>query len=255
MLPHSPLAPPSQDDSPPAAGADDGASPSRPSPDRTASSDDDAFSYAAELKRKALHILALVVPLGMGWLGTNGALVLLAPATLLAVGADVLRAHSAPFARFIRSVFGPLMRREEMPPPGSGVVVNGATSVLLGATVLTLFFPIAVAASVFAMTMIADAAAALVGRRVGQHRWPGSTHTVEGSLAFVGAGMLVVAAAPALSLPVGALGVFIAAVVEAAPLPVNDNIRVPLAAALAVTLVQVGILGEAVQWGWVGSLW
>jgi dolichol kinase len=67
--------------------------------------------------------------------------------------------------------------------------------------------------------------------------------------------MLVVAAAPALSLPVGALGVFIAAVVEAAPLPVNDNIRVPLAAALAVTLVQVGILGEAVQWGWVGSLW
>jgi dolichol kinase len=212
----------------------------------------DPFSYRAELGRKALHLFALVVPLGMAGLGTTTALLLLAPATALAVGADVLRAYSERFARGIRAVFGPLMRREELPPVGSGVVINGATSVLIGATLLTLFFPIDVAAGVFAMTMIADAAAALVGRRFGRHRWPGSSHTLEGSLAFVVAGGLVVGALPSLPVSVGLPGVIAAAAVEAAPLPLNDNIRVPLIGALVVTAGQLWFLGEIVQWGWIG---
>jgi dolichol kinase len=144
------------------------------------------------------------------------------------------------------------MRREELPPVGSGVVINGATSVLIGATLLTLFFPIDVAAGVFAMTMIADAAAALVGRRFGRHPWPGSSHTLEGSLAFVVAGGLVVGALPSLPVSVGLPAVVAAAAVEAAPLPLNDNIRVPLVGALVVTAGQMWFLGEIVQWGWIG---
>jgi dolichol kinase len=107
--------------------------------------------------------------------------------------------------------------------------------------------------------MIADAAAALVGRRFGRHRWPGSTHTVEGSLAFTATGLAVVATVPSLafSLPafgVAALGVVVAAAAEAAPLPLNDNIRVPLTAALVVTTAQVVLLGHAVSWGIFGTL-
>ncbi len=194
------------------------------------------FPYSAELKRKALHLVALIVPLGMHVLGRTGALWILVPSSVLAVGADVLRAHSAAFNAHIRRIFGPLMRTEELPAPGEGVVINGATSVLVGATLLTLLFPLPVAVAVFAMTMTADAAAALIGRAIGRHRWPGRPHTMEGTAAFVVVGLLVM-------MPFGlgwagtAAGVLTAAIAEASPLPVNDNIAVPLLAATMVTLV------------------
>lgn len=198
----------------------------------------EAFSYRSEIKRKALHLLALVVPLGMGWLGYPDALYVLVPVTTLAVGADVLRAYSDAFNRFIRSIFGPLMRADELPAVGTGVVVNGASCVLVGATVLAALFPMDVAVPVFVMTMIADAAAALVGRALGRHPWPGTSHTVEGSAAFVGTGLAVLALFPSISVPAAVAGVVAGAVVEAAPLPVNDNIRVPVVSALVIVLLQ-----------------
>jgi dolichol kinase len=188
------------------------------------------------MKRKALHIVALVVPLGMHLLGRTDALWILVPLSVLAVSADVLRAYSTAFNEYIRRVFGPLMRTEELPAAGDGIVINGATSVLVGATLLTLLFPLPIAVAVFVMTMTADAAAALVGRAVGQHPWPGRSHTMEGTAAFVVVGLLVM-------MPFGlggvgtAAGVLTAAVAEASPLPVNDNIAVPLLAATMVTLV------------------
>lgn len=193
--------------------------------------DEQAFSYRAELQRKALHFLALLVPLGMHALGRETALTLLLPLTCAAVAADILRARSASFNQHIRRVFGPLMRAKELPPVGSRIVINGATSVLVAATLLTLFVPLEIGAPILAMTMIADAAAALVGRAIGRHRWPGRRHTVEGSVAFLVTGGAVVFS---LGLPWigGAAAVVSAAVVEAAPMPVNDNIAVPLVAAL-----------------------
>ena len=125
------------------------------------------------------------------------------------------------------------MRTEELPDVGAGVVINGATSVLIGGTLLTLFVPLQIAVPVFVMTMIADAAAALVGRAIGQHRWPGRSHTVEGSLAFIAAGLLVLAFFP-LSWTARLTATLSAAVAEAAPLAVNDNIAVPLIAAAVV---------------------
>lgn len=206
------------------------ASPSSPP---TTDPADRSFGYAAEVKRKALHLSALIVPFGMEWLGREAALWILVPLTLSAVGADVLRAYWPPFHRFIRHVFGPLMRTEELPSVGEGVVINGATSVLVGGTLLTLLVPLSIAVPVFVMTMIADAAAALVGRAVGRLRWPGRPHTVEGTAAFVVTGLVILAFFP-LPWPLRLAAVTIAAAAEATPLPVNDNIAVPLIAALVV---------------------
>lgn len=184
--------------------------------------------------RKALHLIALIIPLGMWWLGTPLALYVLGTMAVLALSADVVRAYSPPFNRFIRWIFGPLMRAEELPDVGSRVTFNGATCVLVGAALLTLIFPLRVAVPVLTMTMLADAAAALVGRRIGRHSWGSLSATVEGSTAFVVTGLAVMAAFPMLAFGPAAAGVLIAAAVEAIPLPVNDNIRVPLVAALVV---------------------
>ncbi len=203
------------------------------------------FSYAAEIGRKSLHLLALVIPLGMWILGLPLALYLLAPITLTAVGADVLRAYSPTFNAWIRWIFGGLMRADELPAVGTRITFNGATCVLVGATLLAGLFPLRVAVPVLTMTMLADAAAALVGRRFGRHPWGSLSATVEGSTAFVGTGLAVMAAFPSLPLLPAILSVLVAALVEALPLPVNDNIRVPLAAAVMVGLGEVVFLQQS----------
>ena len=212
------------------------ASPDLSEPDVDPEQVERRFPYSAELKRKALHLVALIVPLGMYLLGRTDALWILVPSSILAVGADVLRAYSPAFNAHIRHIFGPLMRTEELPAPGEGIVINGATSVLVGATLLTVLFPLSIAVAVFVMTITADAAAALVGRGIGRHRWPGRPHTVEGTAAFVAVGMLVMMPF-GLGLPGTTSGVLVAAIAEASPLPVNDNIAVPLLAATMVTLI------------------
>lgn len=208
---------------------------------------DPTFSYTAEVGRKALHLLALVIPLGMWALGPPLALYVVGAGALIAVAADVTRAYSKVFNRWIRSIFGPLMRAEELPDVGERLTFNGATCVLVGAALLALIFPLRVVVPILAMTMLADAAAALVGRRLGRHPWGRLSATVEGSAAFVATGLLVVCWFPALALGPAIAGVVVAAVVEALPLPVNDNIRVPLSAAAIVVAAESLILGQPLR--------
>jgi dolichol kinase len=200
------------------------------------------FSYSAELGRKALHLLALVIPLGMWGLGRPLALLVLGLGAGIAVCADVVRAYCPTANAWIRRLFGPLMRAEELPEVGSRVTFNGATCVLVGAALLALLFPLRVAVPVLTMTMLADAAAALVGRRLGRHPWGSLSATVEGSAAFVLTGLAVMFAFPSLALGPAVLSVLAAAVVEAVPMPVNDNIRVPLTAAVIVAVGEALLL-------------
>lgn len=200
------------------------------------------ISYSAELKRKALHLGALVIPAGILVLGRTAALSILAPLAIVAVTLDVLRLRVLAVHRFIEWVFAPIMRPEEQPPFGGPIVINGATWMCVTAALCALLFPEPIAAAALAMLMVGDGAAAVVGRRFGRTRYPFSEKSVEGSVAFFVTGL--VAAIPfglvggALSVPVLAAGALTAAAVEAVPVPVNDNLRVPLAAGAAMLLLQ-----------------
>lgn len=205
---------------------------------------DSTLPYSGEVRRKALHLLALTIPLGMAWLGRSLSLRFLGPLVVIAVCADVARTYSPTFNTFIRWLFGPLMREEELPEAGGGVQLNGATCVLVGAFLLAVIFPFRVAVPVLVMTMLADAAAALVGRRWGRHPWGSLSSTVEGTAAFVGTGLLIMSFFPAVAFGPAAAGVGAAAVIEALPLPINDNIRVPLAAAVVVAGSEALFLGR-----------
>lgn len=204
----------------------------------------DTFSYTAELGRKALHLLALIIPLGMWGLGTPLALYVVGACALVAIFADVSRAYSSVFNEWIRWLFGPLMRVDELPGVGKGVTFNGATCVLVGATLLALIFPLRVAVPVLTMSMLADAAAALVGRRLGRHPWGPLSATVEGSAAFVVTGLAVMSGFSFLAFGPAVVSVLVAAVVEAVPAPINDNIRVPLMAAVVLVAGEAFVLGR-----------
>lgn len=202
--------------------------------------------FAAEVGRKALHLIALIVPLGMELLGQRVALLVVAPLCLLAVSADFLRAHSDGFARFIDTIFGPLMRDEERPPVGTKVVINGATWVLITASILLVLFPVAIAVPSFVMFMVSDAAAALVGRRYGRTHWGRSARTLEGSAAFLVVATGVMALFPSIPFWIGVACAVAGCLAEALPRPLNDNLRVPVLTAAVLTLLEVTFLGRSV---------
>jgi dolichol kinase len=204
----------------------------------SAPSHDEALPFAAELKRKALHLLALVVPFGMHVLGMPWAFYALLPLALLALTGDVARAYSERVNQFIRRIFGVMMRRRELPAAGDGVVINGATWVLVAATLLSVVFPLRIAVPIFTMFMVSDAVAALVGQHWGRHHWGSTARTIEGSIAFLFTGLGVMACFSGLPFLVSGAATLTACLAEALPGPTNDNLRVPITAATVFVLLE-----------------
>ena len=204
-----------------------------------------SISYRAEVWRKAIHLLALVVPLGIAILGKVVALYLLVTATVLAFTGDIMRVRSAGFARFIQRIFGFMMREEEQQPLGGPVTINGATWVLFSVTLLTVIFPVRIVVPAFVMFMLSDAAAALIGRRYGQRSWGRSSRTVEGTLAFIVMGLTVMALFSFFSdlvFWVASASVVAAALAEIPSGPFNDNLRVPMVAATLIFILERYVL-------------
>lgn len=206
--------------------------PSRPAPAQHAT----ALPLSNELLRKGLHLLALAIPLGMYVLGRPAALVILVPLTLTALVADVVRSRSEGFSALVELVFGRMMRPEELRPTGGRPVVNGATWVLVSATLLTIAFPVHLAAPAFAAFMVADAAAAIVGIRFGRHRWKNTRRTVEGSAAFGIVVLLGLLPYAHISFSAALAAALTGAAMEVPDWPLNDNVRVPLVMAVVLLL-------------------
>ncbi len=196
------------------------------------------ITFRAELGRKALHVVTallpvLLFPLGRAWLIGLAALLV-----ALTLGGDVLRAKVPAFGRWIGQHFGWMMRAEEHPDGTGPLTLNGSTWVAIAALLLAVLLPLRLAVPVFAAFMLGDAAAALVGRAAGRHRWPGTSRTLEGSAAFAlvsTAVLLLLPRAAPVAMP-GALPALVAAgamaLAEALPVPLNDNLRVPFVGAL-----------------------
>ena len=191
---------------------------------------------SSELWRKALHLLSLLIPVGLLYFGRETALLILIPMTLTALLIEVLRTRFEPARRGVDTIFGFMMRPEEIPPVPAPIRFNGATWVLLTSTLLAALFEPTIAAAAIAIGLLGDAAAALVGRRFGRTKIGKSDKTFEGSLAFVLVAAPLIWIVPGLTLPVGFAGLMAGVVVESLPLPINDNFAVPMASALAMSL-------------------
>ncbi len=215
--------------------------------------DHTGISFAGELRRKALHLLALALPLAVLYLGRDRAVDILIPLTVLMLAADILRVRWRWLNVFVQMVFGPMMRKSELPPTGSPVVLNGATWTMVSITVLTVLFPVSLVVVAFGMAMLGDAAAALFGRSFGKHPWGRKGCTLEGSgaylIAALGTGLaitgLAITEVQIAGIPSENMIIFVsllvaggaATIVEALPLPGNDNLNAPLAAAIVLYLI------------------
>ncbi len=185
-----------------------------------------AYSGSA-YTRKAIHLLANIVPLGLlmepgGTLFFRYALPLL---TVTAFAVELLRFRFQGFRHWFHGLVGGWMKPEEQ-----RLKITGATWLLLSATVLAWTLPPHRAALAIFMASLADPVAAMVGMRWG--RRPFLRKSLEGSLAFFLTGTLLALTFPEPGMSVKIMAVFVATGTEALNPPPDDNLWVPLLAGL-----------------------
>lgn len=187
-------------------------------------------NYNAEIARKGIHLFSLSIPVVYAFLSRDTALSILVPLLLFFFLSDVARLTIPAVGRLYGRWFGWLLRTHEQNHRGRQL--TGATYVLLSAVLCVWLFPKLIVLTAFAILIVSDSAAALIGRRFGRRQF--LSKSAEGSAAFFITALIVVALSPKIAyLPaeylIGAIAALVGTVVEGAGFGVDDNLSIPLA--------------------------
>ncbi len=150
-------------------------------------------------------------------------------AAALAVVIDVTRLRRQELQQRFQQTLAPMLRAREARQ------LTGATTLAIGFAAAVLLFPARAALAGVLYGGLADAAAAIVGRAFGRRRIRGG-RTVEGSVAFYVTAFTIGILVPGLPTAAAALVALALALLELLPLPFDDNVVVPITAALLVML-------------------
>lgn len=176
-----------------------------------------------EIKRKTVHLATLVIPVGYALTSDTAVLTFLIPFFLLYLAIDLLRHfHPGLGSLFRKHFFGRVLREEEKP------TLMGSTFFLFASILTILLFPKPIAIASLLILILSDTAAALVGKGFG--RVPIFRKTLEGSMAFFVSSLLIVWIYPGLDRLSGSFAALGAALIEVLPIPLDDNLTIPLTA-------------------------
>jgi len=192
--------------------------------------DSGTISYRDELIRKLIHLCSLSIPIIYYFIPRYDALLILGILSFLALIIDLGRYRSPQFAEYFYKIFGFLLRKHERDNVKKNL--NGATYVLISAFLGVLIFPKIIFINAFAILIISDTSAALIGRRYGTKSF--LRKSLQGTLAFFISAIVVIIFAPKLNNNVieyfiGFFAAFVGAIVENISNDlVDDNLSIPL---------------------------
>jgi dolichol kinase len=193
---------------------------------------DNSISYKSEILRKGIHLCSLSIPIAYIFTDRILALQIILPLTSIMVIADILSKREGVFNKLIFGFLGALMRKHEK--ESKGFVLNGASWVLISASLCIFIFPKVITVISFTILIISDLLAALIGRKFG--RMPLFDKSWEGTFAFIGSAFIVVGiyfyvfSAPLTLLYMGFIASVFGGFVEAGSkmMNIDDNISIPI---------------------------
>ena len=173
----------------------------------------------------ATTLLALVLP-------ERPYMLLVGGGALLALALDAARPRVGPLNRLFLRLWGPILKESE------AAELTGATWFLIAAFFTFYFYGAETAVPALLFVAVGDPAAALVGQRCPGPRFWGKSPA--GAAAFIAAALAMWAILSAVGVGGWSWAIVIAGVVaaavEIAPLPLDDNLTVPLISGAALTL-------------------
>ncbi len=190
-----------------------------------------------KIARRLFHLIGGSVPPLLGLvLERSWLLWVLGSVAAIFVIIEALRILVEPVNRWVSTLFSrastAFKEREAARPIGS-------TYYLVASFVAFLFFDRDVTVAALLFAAIGDPAAATFGERFGRTRV--GQKSLEGSAAFLVAALIVgsilVMAGFRLTWIAAAVGAVVATLVELTPIPIDDNLTVPLISALALAVV------------------
>ncbi len=156
---------------------------------------------------------------------------ILIPLTVIALIIDIARLEHKTFKRIFFNLVGLLLRKHEIHN------FTGATYLMISAVLCIGFFPKEIAVVSLAFLAIGDTLAALVGIPFGKRKILNTSKSLEGSLAcFAGCfvfGLFF------LHPVVAMIGAFTATIAEFSWIPIDDNIKIPIASGLVMSFVNM----------------
>ncbi len=154
--------------------------------------DNATINYRDEVVRKLIHLCSLSIPVIYYYIPRIAAIYILSFMTIIALVLDVGRYFVPKMARLFYLFFGFMLRKHEMDHKKRNL--NGATYVLISALACVIIFPKVLFVTAFAILIISDSTAALLGRRYGKHKF--LAKSLEGTIAFFISAAIVVVFSP-----------------------------------------------------------
>jgi len=187
------------------------------------------------LGRKLYHLLGGLGLLSLYYLlGRQHAMICYGILIVVVLGVDITRLRVPAFNQFIQSRFSSFIRKNEANK------ITGTAPYVLGIALTLLLYRTDIATAAICFLAFGDVAATTVGERYGRTKISGEK-SLEGTLAFVAAavlsGILLNFAGIHLLHGLVLTGSIIAAGVELLPLPVNDNLVIPVVSGGAMELI------------------
>ena len=192
----------------------------------------------SEYFRKIIHIFILVIPFTYLFFLESRfqALRILVPLTLFAIVLEYLRVRSAVIKKIFNNFLKSMLRIHEMDGK-----YTGATWVFISSTLTIAIFPKEIAIISLVYMSLGDTIAGLVGRKFGKTKF--YNKSIEGSLAglivCLLSGYLVNLTLP---LVVVFSGAFAAMFIELLPMPIDDNLSVPLFAGTIMVITSTVVI-------------
>ncbi|MHB1048475.1 MAG: diacylglycerol/polyprenol kinase family protein [Bacteroidota bacterium] len=196
------------------------------------------IEYKAEIARKGIHLTSLSIPIIYYFIERDLALMLLVPVTLSFLAVDLLRYYHRPTADLFYRIFRFMLRKHELDEKTKRL--NGATNVLIAATLCVIIFPKLIVLTAFSILIVSDSFAALIGRKFGKRKF--FQKSLEGSLAFFFFALLVIAVTPKIEYApaeylIGAVAALAGTFAEAASLKIDDNLSIPFSVGIVMWLL------------------
>ena len=177
-----------------------------------------------EISRKFLHIFSLIIPLSYLWIFKEKSLVLdlLLILSFFSILIEFFRFKVELINNIFKKFFNFMLRKNEL--KGS---ITGATWLIIGNLITVYLYPIYIAVPALIFLSIGDSFAALFGKKIPKLKIGNKSiiGTLAGIFSSLPIALLVNQALPTHVLVIGAVT---AMLVELLPLPLNDNLTIPI---------------------------